>query len=173
MPCKTKSQLFGLLEVLLTVMSSLVSAGAITEWRAELWWGRPGWEPVRAESPTHCLIFCGVSAQISSKTVEKRLTLQAALYESLYIKKPAGFKITGQTKPLYLAKQTKGQNTFKPEKWVCTYFYQCNDPQVLSNTRRSTSTSNLHSACLPLERIHFYNEVKIISDIAAAPQHFS
>lgn len=48
--------------------------------------------------------------------VETRPTLQAALCESLYIKKPAGFKTTGQTKPLYLAKQTKGQTTFKPEK---------------------------------------------------------
>lgn len=133
MPCKTKSQLFGLLEAPLTVRSSSVSAGAIREWRAQLCWGRPGWEPIGAESPTHCLIFCGASVYIHSKTVEKRLTLQAALYESLYIKKPAGFKITGQTNPLYLAKQTKGQNTFEPEKWVCAYFYQCNDPQVLSN----------------------------------------
>lgn len=41
---------------------------------------------------------------------------QAAVCESLYIKKPAGFKITGQTKTLYLANQTKGKNTLKPEK---------------------------------------------------------
>lgn len=30
-----------------------------------------------------------------------RTTLQAAVYESQYIKKTAGFKITGQTKPLF------------------------------------------------------------------------
>lgn len=97
--------------------------------------------------------------------------------ESLYIKKPAGFKITGQTKTLYLANQTKGQNTLKPEKWVCTYSYECNEPQVLSNTQHGNRSSHLHSAAIILKGYFlkkiFLQEVQIISDSAAAPKLFS